>query len=605
MGKIIPTIAKLTITKFRELFPKYEDKNDPSIPYVYLDLKQYLLNHAEVEIKIDITNFGKDTFNEPLLRIKLLNEKFQIDIQKDIEDGEKDAYGFVGIITDIKLELNQGEHSWMYVYGASPSIELERGKRLRTFTDSTLEEIVGKVTKDCINLKVTNKPRYEKEIPFSMQYHETDYQYIKRLAATYNENCFFSGDSLVFGQFDEKCTADVTYGYELTNLQLKSHLIANKFENYYFQKNEKISPHMDDTEEPDTFMGEANLRSGDLNLREPYPQRPIVAPTTEDENLKELTKREKQANMNKMFTISGTTNQYYIRIGGLLEINFGNVEIEEALGLLRVTKVRHYFEQNEIYYNEFEACQTIFPEFPYEDVEIPIAQPIEATVFNCSDEKGWGRVQLRFDFEEETCKYWFRSLTPDGGGNKSIGKERNRGMIFVKEPMDRVLVGFIGGNPDKPFIMGSLFHDDNSRNLGGGKGNHIRSISDKANNYIQWNSAAGIMIMDQGGNKTHLDGGGNITIQSSESIKLICKKDGGGDGTSIEMDSAGKITINGNEIEINAKKDNALIKLDSEKDINIISIEKNDITSSNNTITGKNHITGGDTTVDGGVITLN
>jgi uncharacterized protein involved in type VI secretion and phage assembly len=146
--------------------------------------------------------------------------------------------------------------------------------------------------------------------------------------------------------------------------------------------------------------------------------------------------------------------------------------------------------------------------------------------------------------------------------------------------MDRVYVDFMEGNPDKPFVAGSFFHGNNATKLGGGEGNHVRAISDKANNYIQLNSVAGIRAQDQTGNYTHWDGAGNITIQSFESIKLICKpQNGGGNGCSIEMDKDGKVSIYGNDISINAKngKGDAKITLDSEKYTFIKSSEQTEL----------------------------
>jgi hypothetical protein len=107
------------------------------------------------------------------------------------------------------------------------------------------------------------------------------------------------------------------------------------------------------------------------------------------------------------------------------------------------------------------------------------------------------------------------------------------------------------GNPDKPFVAGSFFHGNNATKLGGGEGNHVRAISDKANNYIQLNSVAGIRVQDQTGNYTHWDGTGNINIRSAQSIMLRCGKDGEGSG--IMLNNDGLIHLIGKHVIIDAK----------------------------------------------------
>lgn len=122
-------------------------------------------------------------------------------------------------------------------------------------------------------------------------------------------------------------------------------------------------------------------------------------------------------------------------------------------------------------------------------------------------------------------------------------------MIFVPEREDRIVLGFMEGNPDKPYVAGSFFHGTNAEN----HSNDIRSISDKANNYIQWNSGAGITIMDKGGNKVDLSGDGYIDIVASEEIVL--RAGAGSLGSGIRLRKDGRIDIKGKNIIVQALDD--------------------------------------------------
>lgn len=583
----ISTIANLTIEKL---------KSEGFVHFVTLELEQFIADHARVKIKIDLEEFGENVLSDPMDRIALINEKFQINIQTvDKNETATDVYDFLGIITDVQVELDAGQHGWMYIYGASQSIELERGKMLKTHSDKKLQDIVGDVIKDKVHVMVANDPEYTTKIPFSMQYYESDYQYIKRLAWMYGEKLLFNGNNLIFGKIIKENTTKVTYNDDLVEVKLNSRLISNRFKQYYHNLQEEKITEKEEIDKTDTFTNISGAQSHKLNQKEHLPVIPIATPVYDDGSLKTLTEIRKKATMNRMFFVTGKTNIYRITIGELLEIDFDDkMTVDESVGTLRITRVLHSFDQNKRYYNEFEACQKDYDYFPYEDVTIPVAQPLTATVKNNNDPENLGRVQLVFDFEEEQCLHWFRCSTIDGGGNESIGIEKNRGINFVPEEKDRVYLGFMEGNPDKPFVMGSFFHKNNAENLGGNPGNHVKFIRDKSGTEIMFNDEAGsIHIKDKNGSesKITLDGEKNITVESDKSVDVNVGKG----KCVLHMQDDGTTTITAeNKIEFKVGGSTYTMTPDKIKQ-----------ESKQNAIVGTNHITGGDTKIDGGNVFIN
>ena len=538
------------------------DKLDSNpIPFVYLTLDQYLFKHSRVEIKIDLKDIGENVLSAPMQKTSLINSKFQIDIQ--VGDDAGAAYGFLGLITDVQVKLDEGDHGWLYIYGASRSIELERGRMYQTFSNVNLEDIVSEVTQGLLYLEMTNDPEYTENIKFSMQYKETDYQYLQRLAWMYRQSFFFSGDSLVFGKFSEKDTAKVTYDLDLKEVSLNSRLISNKFIQYYHDLKEEKKTSEHEISQGGTFTGEASAQADLLNAGK-KPEVPVDAPVSSEGELKQLTEMRTKSNFNRMFYVSGKSKLYKIRIGSKLEIAFHKkMVVDEMMGTLRVTRVCHSFDEQNRYENYFEACQTQFADFPYDEIEIPNAQPIEATVVANVDPDGLGKVQLQFDFEKKVCDHWFRCMLPDAGGNKNTGEERNRGFGVVPEIKDRVLVGFLGGNPDKPFVLGSLFHGNNAENIGGGEGNPVRFFRDKSGSEIVMNDKEGSIkhFSKKGKSTVFIDGKGNVSISTPGTITL----------------SAANINLNaGNSINLKAKpqkegKGEGLIDLTAQKSITVTS----------------------------------
>ena len=102
-------------------------------------------------------------------------------------------------------------------------------------------------------------------------------------------------------------------------------------------------------------------------------------------------------------------------------------------------------------------------------------------------------------------------MTPDAGSSSKVSK--NRGFMAIPEVGDQVMVNFQHNHPDRPFVMGGLFHGKVGG--GGGSGNNIKSLSSKSGHIIELNDGGGMMIRDKNGNHVTLSGDGDITTQVS------------------------------------------------------------------------------------------
>jgi uncharacterized protein involved in type VI secretion and phage assembly len=143
-----------------------------------------------------------------------------------------------------------------------------------------------------------------------------------------------------------------------------------------------------------------------------------------------------------------------------------------------------------------------------------------AKVVDNNDPHGMGRIKAEFIGWGGEGKQtdWLRVLTPDaGGGGEKVAK--NRGLVTVPEQGDQVYVDWEGGNPDRPFVTGSVFHGKHGG--GGGTGNNSKSLTSKSGHTVMLDDGNGITVKDKAGNVVHIDGSGLIEIISSTKIK--CK----------------------------------------------------------------------------------
>ncbi|HEU4495898.1 MAG TPA: phage baseplate assembly protein V, partial [Flavobacterium sp.] len=148
----------------------------------------------------------------------------------------------------------------------------------------------------------------------------------------------------------------------------------------------------------------------------------------------------------------------------------------------------------------------------------PRAEPQFATV--TSNDDPMGRVQVRFDWQGGgDSTEWIRVLTPDAGSSGKVSK--NRGFVFIPEVGDQVMAGFVHGHPDRPYVMGGLFHG--KIGAGGYQQNHLKTITTRSGCIIQIDDTeneGSITIKDPSGNTWYMDGAGNINVNAPKNFTV-------------------------------------------------------------------------------------
>ncbi|GEM55842.1 hypothetical protein B0A58_15150 [Flavobacterium branchiophilum NBRC 15030 = ATCC 35035] len=92
-------------------------------------------------------------------------------------------------------------------------------------------------------------------------------------------------------------------------------------------------------------------------------------------------------------------------------------------------------------------------------------------------------------------------------------------MVFIPEIGDHVMLGFRYNDPNRPFVMGSLFNGTSGK--GGQDKNHLKSIFTRGGSTITFNELDNsILVKDPSGNTWFMDGKGNITVTAPNDITL-------------------------------------------------------------------------------------
>lgn len=497
---------------------------------VSLYLEQSFGQHHKFKIVLDYDITRKSFMSNPIEHFQLIGKTIDIDLQQGKDNGE--AYEFRGIIEDVHMEGREGKHGYLYLEGSSPTCLLERGERLDIFTDMNLQQVFEEVTNGVKNLPKVNKPIYNVPINFLMQYNESDWEFLQRLSAISGETLLYTGRDLVFGKYPDWETTEVTYDKELTHIQFGSCLLNNTFKYYQYlpakdDTLEKESP--DKIEDANQYVNLAGQKADEL-----LKNRPVLMPSlmeVEDQGaLIDMTERRKVNTAAKSVYIKGTAKTCAPRIGRLITIAMpGNMSEANNLGTYRVTKVIHTIDENHRYCCDFEAMPSELEFFQTPELKMPVASSLLGTVINNADPENQGRVRVEFPFaKDRVSATWMRVMSPDAGGfvgyggNKKGVVDKNRGFVFIPEEGDQVMVGFEFGDPNRPYVMGSMFHGKNAQ--GGGVENHKKSIITREGHTIELDDAEGtlgITIKDKNGNFIHIDTkGNNIEITALETMTL-------------------------------------------------------------------------------------
>lgn len=523
--------------------------------FVNLELVQEYGQHHHFKIQLDYDVIGKTFMNDPSEQIDLIGQMVIINIQHGVNNGG--AYVFKGIVTKVRMTGKDGRKGYWILEGSSPTIMLERGKRMDVYSDSTLRNIFKKLVDGVYSdyMKYVDEPTFENKIDFLMQYNETDWEFLKRIAYLYGENLFYSGSEILFGAYEEWEAIKLTYDREIEDIELCTRMLPNQSVAYQYVAEqdsllEKQSP--DKIENSNTYLDKAE--EVNLALTSGKPAKNIIgANITGRSELDELVKRDKSRTAAQTVYVTGKSKTFESTIGRLITICMpAAFSTKSELGTFRVVKSIHRIDERLVYSNEFEAVLASLKTMPVEVPNMPMAESVLGKVSSHEDPKGQGRIQVDFAFANQYSKIWMRVMTPNAGSSGEVSQ--NRGMVFVPEKGDQVMVGFEYGDPNRPYVIGSMFHGRNGQ--GGGTDNHIKSIITRNGHTIEFDDAdstLGITIKDKVGNFIHIDSKGkNIEITALETITMNAKN--------IRMNADENITgYAGENINLNANENMGII----------------------------------------------
>ena len=313
-------------------------------------------------------------------------------------------YTFKGIIANICNKKNEGGgYGTLHISGYAPSIVLDGGKTCQSYENKTLPEIIAEATQEYpqeSQIHIEGLINNEEKIPYTVQYNESDYQFIQRLAKRYGEFFYYNGTQFIFGSRAQK-TVTLYEGGDLSEVEFELLLKPQKFN--YLSYNSQMTR----TELKGSDQTEPQYKENPFQFTAIKASEKVFAKTTEQtygalpdefrgDYLKEAVQREKEKR-EQLMQVRGKSRNPHVCIGGFVKLKDIN---DLPMETYRVIEVKHYQGEGD-YYNEFVAIPDVFVAYYYDEQALPKAEQQPARVIDNNDPQGWGRVRVQFIWQEK------------------------------------------------------------------------------------------------------------------------------------------------------------------------------------------------------------
>lgn len=468
---------------------------------------------------------------------KLIGKPIEISLDSEWFNLTSEPF-FKGIVANVALSRTLGGYSELVISGFSSSVLTDDGPHCKSFTEKDLKGIVNDIVGQYGNLDIDVKPKNSAQIPYIVQYKESNFEFLSRIAQLYGEWFYHDGQKLYFGKPNATDAFPLILGKNLFNFDLSLRLLPTEFklQSYDYLNNKVLESPSDsaDVADLDQYGSFAFDESKKLFSNKPLlPYKELIDAKSTLDNFAKF-RRTDQAN--EMVVITGSSDNPVLKPGCKVKVT-GNVSIAGSsappvlvtYGEFTITNIAHYTDGTGNYHNNFEAIPASIQQKPHNPlVSQPLCETQVAVVKENNDPEALGRIKVQFHWQEggETTP-WIRLAASAAGSGQ--------GYFFVPEIGDEVIIGFEQNNPSKPFVLGCVYHGKSKPEGVGDAENNSKVIKTKSGNQIFFNDAGG-------GEEIKIVNGSNVIVLSL-----------GGSGK-ISISSAGDIELSAANISISAEK---------------------------------------------------
>ncbi|QRR03017.1 type VI secretion system Vgr family protein [Dyadobacter sandarakinus] len=533
-----------------------------------LTIEQDLFDHHRFELVVPFDQLekeGEHFFNRSHRTVmgKKITFSFSPRLSKESFD-----FSFQGIVTEIRLRSLSDMSSAFVIKGYSPTIVLEDAVQRRSFLEGTVQDIFNTVLQPYPQnlLKKQLQPENGgRNVPF-IQYNESNYRFLSRVADRCCEWFYYNGRELVLGHGNDAAEVDfLVDGLQNFDVALQLQPSRFSFEGY----NYSVPEHFRGSSSTQQVDGLTTLSSFTLDESDHLFTQTALLPAPEivkdQAEIDELTRMERSARVSSMVDFRANGALPDISIGTVLSvkgqrINERGEPYEENFGKYRVTRIRHEVNTAGSYHNNFQAVPESArhpPNNPH--VTNPVGETEQAEVIANDDPDNLGRVRVRYSWTQprpqDQESVWMRV----GSMHNAAGK----GACFVPEIGAMVMVGYEGNLAENPFVLTTLYPKPKEQTSYTHKNNDVKVLATRSGNmmvFIDEDGDAKIQISNSEKLDTYLqfsfkeEGEIELFVENGL-VNMVSKNLHVKASENIEMKAGKELRLEGNTISVNASGD--------------------------------------------------
>jgi type VI secretion system secreted protein VgrG len=432
--------------------------------FTSLRIDQSLFTHHTFEIVVPFEDLeSKTDFFFKGAHQSLCGKAAEISFEPYFKDVIAD-FKFLGVVTELALNNNSEMVNSYIIKGHSPTFLMEDGVQRRAFVKGTLGSIFGRILRDYPDniLRKSVAPKFMGEIDYKAQYDESSWDFLSRLAAEYGEWFYYDGQVLNMGKPGTKTVPFVVDGVQHFDMAISLKPVRFNMFHYNYVKHEQYRS-------AGNPVGLGSLGSFAYGASQGlfgqssqlHPLRFVQVQAEIDSAVNAVN----QTNAADLVRFQGSGENPNVTVGMLVDVTTQKLikpgeYKKESVGKYRITAATHTVDNIGNYENFFEAIPDA-AQFPPRNhhVRMPVSLPEIATVITNEDPLKLGRVKVQFHWpnQMEGKSSWVRVAVPYTGST--------RGMLFIPEKDDQVMITYEANHVDFPIIVGSVYHKNPANNF--------------------------------------------------------------------------------------------------------------------------------------------
>lgn len=430
----------------------------------HLSVSQRMDGYHTFEFRMLLQDAKRSSFTDAAG--KYLGKKAVLKINTAPVSTSSRDFSFTGMVTEVGFGRSQGGSPELIVTGHDTTFLLDGGTRMRSFHQLGLKQIVDTVCKDR-DVEYRAAPKHTAQLPYVVQYEESDLRFLARMAARYGEWFFYDGDRIHFGKPADENVEELVFGRNLFRFDLGLAVRRNHFvlRHWHHRATDLMAANAASFEmgmDGDPLYGKLTKDPSDALFRIKDPAQPedmeMLGHAADQGDLDARTRARKAATATRTMLLRGVSDHARLKPGKRVKVMGPEVKqdgmSDDSLdyGEFIVTAVSHS-SSNGNYQNQFEAVPASSDLVPLAaNHRQPVCDPQPAKVVEVDDPDKLGRVRVRFLWQEGGSELspWIRVLQ---GHAHADG-----GAYLVPEKGSEVLVDFEFNDPEQPFVVGSFYN---------------------------------------------------------------------------------------------------------------------------------------------------